>query len=407
MALPFDGSPWRRIAGSMENMPNSLLTSCTARMPQMLSDVERIIRFESPSDDHQAVARSAELVADVLGAPLAAAGITTVVDTIVVDGVNHLRWRIGSGPRRVLLLGHHDTVWPHGTLDTIPFSAHDGILRGPGCFDMAIGLVQAVHATAVLAGLHGADAVNGITILVTGDEEVGSLTSRTLLEDEARDCDAVFVLEASGPGGSLKTERKGTSMYTVHANGRASHAGLDPESGINAGVELAHQIPAITALAAPDLGTTVTPTSGRIGTTTNTVPAQASVDVDVRGRTAAELERVDAQIRELKPALDDATITVTGGINRPPLELASAEGLFARAARLAPDAGIADLRGVAVGGASDGNFTAGIGVPTLDGLGGVGGGAHAQSEHVELTHVPHRTALLALLIEDVMRGGRQ
>lgn len=388
----------------MEGMPTALLTSCEARNPKMLEDVERIIRFESPSDDHDAIARSAQLVADVLGAPLVAAGIDTTVDTIVVDGVTHLRWRIGSGPRRVLLLGHHDTVWPHGTLDSIPFSVKDGVLRGPGCFDMAIGLVQAVHATAALAQLHGAGAADGVTILVTGDEEVGSQTSRALLEDEARDCDAVFVLEASGPGGSLKTERKGVAMYTVHAHGRASHAGLDPESGINAGVELAHQIPAITALADPGQGTTVTPTSGRIGSTTNTVPAQASVDVDVRARTAAELERIDTQIRELKPVLDGATITVTGAVNRPPLELASAEGLFARAARLAADAGITDLRDVAVGGASDGNFTAGLGVPTLDGLGGVGGGAHAESEHVVLAHVPQRTALLALLIEDVLRG---
>ncbi|WP_236685715.1 M20 family metallopeptidase [Demequina oxidasica] len=388
-------------------MPIDVLTSCTARMPQMLSDVERIIKFESPSNDHEAIRCSAALVAETLGAPLAQAGIDTAVDSIVIDGVTHLRWRIGSGPRRVLLLGHHDTVWPHGTLESMPFSVQDDVLRGPGCFDMAIGLVQAAHATALLAELNGADAVDGVTILVTGDEEVGSQTSRALLEDEARGCNAVFVLEASGPGGTLKTERKGTSMYTVHANGRASHAGLDPESGINAGVELSHQIPAIAALANAEQGTTVTPTSGRIGTTTNTVPAQASVDVDVRARTAAELERVDAQICELAPALAGATITVTGGINRPPLELASAKGLFARAARLAPDAGITDLRDVAVGGASDGNFTAGIGVPTLDGLGGVGGGAHADSEHVELSHVPHRTALLALLIEDVLGQARK
>ncbi len=394
-------------AGSMYGMPIDVLTSCTARMPQMLSDVERIIKFESPSNDHEAIRCSAALVAETLGAPLAQAGIDTAVDSIVIDGVTHLRWRIGSGPRRVLLLGHHDTVWPHGTLESMPFSVQDDVLRGPGCFDMAIGLVQAAHATALLAELNGADAVDGVTILVTGDEEVGSQTSRALLEDEARGCNAVFVLEASGPGGTLKTERKGTSMYTVHANGRASHAGLDPESGINAGVELSHQIPAIAALANAEQGTTVTPTSGRIGTTTNTVPAQASVDVDVRARTAAELERVDAQICELAPALAGATITVTGGINRPPLELASAKGLFARAARLAPDAGITDLRDVAVGGASDGNFTAGIGVPTLDGLGGVGGGAHADSEHVELSHVPHRTALLALLIEDVLGQARK
>jgi glutamate carboxypeptidase len=380
-----------------------ILDACQSRMPAMLADVERIIRFESPSDDHAAVAQSADLVADVLGARLAQSGIDAPAERIVVDGVVHLRWRLGSGARRVLLLGHHDTVWPHGTLEAIPFSVTNGVLRGPGCFDMAIGLVQAVHATAALAERDGADAVDGVTILVTGDEEVGSQTSRDLLEDEARGLDAVFVLESAGPGGSLKTERKGTSMYTVQANGKASHAGLDPESGINAGVELAHQLLAIDALGDPLQGTTVTPTSGRIGTTTNTVPATASVDVDVRASSASQLQLVDQQIHALVPVLEGASLAIAGGINRPPLELSSSEALFARASKFADEAGIVDLQDVAVGGASDGNFTAGIGVPTLDGLGGVGGGAHAESEHVVLAHVPHRTALLALLIQDVLK----
>jgi len=387
-------------------MPTPLLTVCHDRLDAMLADVERIIQFESPSDDHEAIDRSASLVAEVLGERLAQDGIPTHAERIVIDGVTHLRWRIGNGPRRILLLGHHDTVWPHGSVDDHPFSIHDGVLRGPGCFDMAIGLVQAAHATAAIAHLNGHDAVDGVTILVTGDEEVGSQTSRALLEEEARGCAAVFVLEAAGPGGALKTERKGTATYTLHVTGRASHAGLDPESGINAGVELAHQIPALLALAAPELGTTVTPTSGRIGTTTNTVPANATIDVDVRARSSAELDRVDSQIRALAALLEGAMVTVAGGVNRPPLERASAQPLFDRATRLAAEAGIFDLHDVSVGGASDGNFTAGIGVPTLDGLGGVGGGAHADSEHVEVAHVPHRTALLALLMADVLHGDR-
>lgn len=373
----------------------------------MLADVERIVRFESPSDDLDAVAQSAVLVASVLGDRLAQAGLVAAPDVIVNDGVTHVRWRIGDGPRRVLLLGHHDTVWPHGSLNTHPFAITDGILRGPGSFDMAIGLVQAVHAIAAIAEQHGAAAVDGVTILVTGDEEVGSQTSRALLEEEAAPCAAVFVLEAAGPAGAVKTARKGTSMYTVGAVGRASHAGLDPQSGINAGLEIAHQIRIIAELGNAALGTTVTPTSGRIGTTTNTVPAAASVDVDVRGASLAELERVDAQIRALAPFLPGAALSVAGGINRPPLERASAAGLYDRASRLASQAGIAGLTEIAVGGASDGNFTAGIGVPTLDGLGGVGGGAHADSEHVELAHVPHRTALLALLVVDVLTDGDQ
>ncbi len=366
----------------------------------MLEDVRRLIECESPSEDAEANARSADVTAEVLGARLAEAGLPADPQRITVDGATTLRW--GGGPTRVLLLGHHDTVWPLGSLERLPFSMEDGVLRGPGCFDMAIGLVQATHALAALAHRHGADAVAGVTLLVTGDEETGSTRSRDLLEDEARHADAVLVLEASGPGGALKTERKGTSMYTVTAVGRAAHAGLEPERGINAGVEIAHQIHAIAALSKAAIGTTVTPTSGRIGTTLNTVPATASVDVDVRARTAAELERVDTAMRALDPGADGARIAVEGGINRPPLEHAMAAALYERAQRVAPAADIEDLAECAVGGASDGNFTAGLGVATLDGLGGVGGGAHADDEHVIIEHVAQRTALVALLVEDLL-----
>ncbi len=367
----------------------------------MLEDAQRIIECESPSDDLVANARSAEVVADVLGGILAQASLPSEPERIVIDGVTHLRWRLG-GPARIVLLGHHDTVWPHGTLATHPFEVRDGVLTGPGCFDMAIGLVQAAHAVAALAQRSGADAVAGITLLVTGDEEVGSTTSRSLLEDEARDADAVLVFEASGPGGALKTERKGTSIYTVAATGRAAHAGLEPENGINAGVELALQLQAVARLNGTGAGTSVVPTRGSIGTTTNTVPAHASFDVDVRARTSQELARVDGLMQTLTPHLEGASVSVAGGINRPPLERALAYPLFERAVRLAPAAGIQDLDECSVGGASDGNFTAGLGIPTLDGLGGVGGGAHAEDEHVDIAHVPHRTALVALLIDDIL-----
>ena len=378
----------------------SLLDDAIARLPAMLDDALRIIECESPSDDLEAITRSARVVGEVLGARLAAAGLPSEPERIVHDGVTHLRWRLG-GPTRVLLLGHHDTVWPHGSLVAHPARVSDGVLTGPGCFDMAIGLVQAAHACAALAERDGADALAGVTLLVTGDEEVGSTTSRALLEDEARDAAAVLVLEASGPGGALKSERKGVSLYTLAAHGRAAHAGLDPERGVNAGLELAAQLPRIAALGDPATGTTVTPTRGIIGTTVNTVPAHAHVDVDVRASTAAEQARVDAAIRALPPVTPGAQVTVSGGVNRPPLERASAADLFARAARLAPSLGIDGLAECSVGGASDGNFTAGLGVPTLDGLGGVGGGAHAPDEHVEVAHVPARTALLASLVADV------
>lgn len=380
----------------------SIVNACRARLEPLLADAERLIRHESPSDDPAAIAASADLVTDVVSERFAAAGITASVERIEIEGCPHLRWRLGEGPRRVLILGHHDTVWPIRTLETHPFGIVNGVMRGPGCFDMVVGLAQAVHAIAALAETHGAQAVDGVTLLVTGDEEVGSLTSRALIESEAADCIAVLVLEAAGPGGALKTARKGVSLYSVEAMGKAAHAGLEPDKGVNAAIEIAHQIPLIAALADPSLGTTVTPTRLVADTTVNTVPARARVDVDVRASSAEEQRRVDAQIRDLQPRLPGARLHVGGGINRPVMERSDAADLYARAAELAPTAGIDDLAEVAVGGASDGNFTAGIGVPTLDGLGAVGGGAHAADEHVLVEHIAPRTALVALLVHELL-----
>ncbi len=382
----------------------SIVDACQAQLSPLLADAERLIRHESPSDDRAAIVASAELVAAVVGARFEAAGIAVDVERIVIDGCPHLRWRLGAGPRRVLILAHHDTVWPIGTLEECPFSIEGGVMRGPGCFDMVVGLTQAVHALVALAQTHGADAVDGVTLLVTGDEEIGSLTSRELIETEATGCDAVLVLEASGPGGAVKTARKGVSLYSVEAIGKAAHAGLEPEKGVNASIEIAHQIPRIAALANPAHGTTVTPTRLAAPTTVNTVPARARIDVDVRASTVTEQHRVDDAIRALPPELAGARLEVGGGINRPVMERASAADLFARALALAPAAGIDGLAEIAVGGASDGNFTAGIGVPTLDGLGAVGGGAHAVDEHVLVEHIVPRTALVALLIRDVLKG---
>lgn len=382
----------------------SIVDACRAHLDPLLGDAQRLILHESPSEDRTAIEASADLLTVVVGERFAAAGIAADAERIVIDGCPHVRWRLGAGPRRVLILGHHDTVWPIGTLETHPFSITDGVMRGPGCFDMIVGLAQAVHAITALAEAHGADALNGVTLLVTGDEEIGSLTSRGLLEDEAMGCDAVLVLEAAGPGGALKTARKGVSLYSVEAIGRAVHAGLEPEKGVNASIEIAHQIPRIAALADPTHGTTVTPTRLAADTTVNTVPAHARVDVDVRATTTAEQQRVDDAIRALAPHLPGARLEIGGGINRPVMERASAADLYARAAALAPAAGITDLAEIAVGGASDGNFTAGMGIPTLDGLGAVGGGAHAVDEHVLVAHIAERTALVALLIRDLIEG---
>jgi glutamate carboxypeptidase len=365
-----------------------------ARLPDMLADIEELVRCESPSSVLPAVTASAEVVARVGERRLGVAP-----EFIVIEGRTHLRWRLGGGPSRVLLLAHHDTVWPLGSLLTHPFTVNDGVLRGPGCFDMKTGLALALHAAALLRD------PSGVTLLVTGDEEVGSPTSRSLIEQEAAGCAAALVLEASADGGALKTERKGTSMYRVRARGRAAHAGLEPERGVNATIELAHQLLAAAALADAGRGTTVTPTVISAGRTVNTVPDEGTFDTDVRMWDGAEQDRIDAAMRALHPVLAGARLEVTGGPNRPPLAAEASMALFARACSLAVDLGLPPLASAAVGGASDGNFTAGVGTPTLDGLGAVGGGAHADDEHVLVGELPGRAALLLALLED-LTGGR-
>jgi glutamate carboxypeptidase len=238
---------------------------------------------------------------------------------------------------------------------------------------------------------------------VTGDEELGSPSSRSLIEDEARGCAAALVLEASADGGALKTERKGVSLYEVTVEGRAAHAGLEPERGVNATIEAAYQVLAVAELGDAAAGTTVTPTRIEAGTTTNTVAAHGRFAVDVRVRSAAEQDRVDKAMQALTPRLAGARIVVTGGPNRPPLAADASAELYARATALADRIGVGPLSCAAVGGASDGNFTAGVGTPTLDGLGAVGGGAHADHEHVRVDELPRRTALVRELVADLLR----
>ncbi|MGO1785182.1 MAG: M20/M25/M40 family metallo-hydrolase, partial [Brevibacterium aurantiacum] len=308
-------------------------------------------------------------------------------------------------PARVVLLNHQDTVWPHGTLDRIPFSTDDGILRGPGSFDMLTGAIMSIHASAILREHLGEGGLDGLSILVSGDEEIGSISSSDLIRAEAAEAKAVYVMEASA-GGALKLERKGTSNYVLVFTGKASHAGLEPEKGINAGMALALHLPLVADLADTEAGTSVVPTVISAGTTSNTVPAEARVDIDVRARTAAELDRVDAAIRELatRPQLEGSSIEVLGGINRPPFEREQSAVLFERATALAAELGLPAPEGVSVGGASDGNFTAGDGIATLDGLGAVGDGAHAEHEHAVIDEIAPRTALLAALIADQLQG---
>jgi glutamate carboxypeptidase len=350
-----------------------------------------LVSCESPSADADATRRCGELLAGLVVTHLDGGP----PERVEVGGRTHLSWTWGDP--RVLVLGHVDTVWPMGTLARWPFLLDGDVATGPGVFDMKAGLVQALLALSLL------DRLDGVRLLVTADEELGSPTSADLVRDSARGLAATFVCEPSAAG-ALKTARKGIALYDVTVTGRAAHAGLEPEKGANAGLALAHALVAIAELGRADRGTTVTPTVLAAGTTTNTVPAAASAALDVRAAVPAELDRVERDLRALvaaEPVVPGTRLELAGGVNRPPLDAASSADLFAIARQLAPAAGVADLRGVAVGGGSDGNFTAGIGVPTLDGLGAVGDGAHAEGEHVLLSHVEPRARLLASLIEEV------
>jgi len=377
--------------------PSVILAGLQDRLPLLLADLEELVSCESPSADLAAVRRSADLIAEVvqrrLGVP---------AELVEVDGCSHLRFPFGAGPNRVIILAHHDTVWPLGTLGTHPWSVTGNVIHGPGTVDMKAGLLQAVYALQLLMA-QGVP-LDGVCLLVTGDEEIGSPTSRALIEDEARGAVASLVLEGAGPRGKLKTGRKGTSWYRIEIQGRAAHAGGEPEKGINSAVELAHLTLKIAAMGVPELGTTVTPTVAGAGTTTNTVPARAFLNVDVRARTVLEQQRVHAEMQALTATLPGARLTVLGGPNRPPMEVSSGAVLFERAVVLARELGLGELVQTTVGGGSDGNFTAGVGVPTLDGLGAVGGGAHADDEHILLDQLVPRTALLVALLQDLLAG---
>lgn len=352
----------------------------------VLADLRTLVEVESPSLDVEAVTASAAAVAAVIEARLGAR--PALVESTAGP---HVHWR-GDGKPRVLVVGHHDTVFPKGTLGQRPFAIHDGRVTGPGVFDMKGGLTLAVHAVAAL------DERSGIELLFTADEEVGSGASRALIEERAQLCGAVLVLEPAGPGGALKIGRKGTGTFEVVVRGRSAHAGLEPEKGVNALVEAAHQVLAIAALARPELGTTVAPTVATAGTADNVVPAEARVRVDLRVTDLAEGDRVEVAMAGLRPVDPAAALEVRGGMNRPPLEESTTAELFELATKVAADAGLTPPVGLAVGGGSDGNFSGALGIPTLDGLGVTGDGAHADHEYAEVATMPDRIRLLTGLL---------
>ena len=347
----------------------------------MIADVKTLIEIESPSHDLVQLQKSAEILAAMIERHLGGQ-----CDLIESSAGPHVHWK-GSDSTSVLLLGHHDTVFPMGTLDRLPFAVTNGVMTGPGCFDMLAGIVQALHG---LAGL--ADTTH-VELLFSADEEVGSHQSRALIEERARACGNVLVLEPSAADGALKTGRKGCGTFEVVITGRASHAGLEPEAGINALVEASHQVLAINEIGDADVGTTVTPTVADVGTTDNVVPAEGRIKVDARVESAEEKARVEAAMSALTAQVEGARVEVLGQINRPPMPESASATLFPVAQQVSPG-----IEGIAVGGGSDGNFTAAIGVPTLDGLGAVGGGAHADTEHVIVSTMPERARLVAGIV---------
>lgn len=365
----------------------------------------RFVRIESPTDDPEATARMGE---EALGA-LTSGGSSflreaATASTFGSDGgaargphvVVRLSGRLAE-EKPLLLLGHLDTVWPHGTLEEIPFRIEGGVARGPGVYDMKAGLVQTIWALRTL-DREGLRPRRPLTILWNTDEEAGSAASRQLIETEAAGSAACLVMEPSLPGGGAKTARRGVGILSVRVEGRAAHAGLDPERGINAILELADIVKAAGALSAPERGITTNVGLIRGGSRTNVVPAEAWADVDIRMDDPESGAEIVAALRALGARHPEARVTWSGGVNRPPL--VRDEGvlsLYGRARRLAADLDW-DLGEGSAGGGSDGNIVAGFGVPVLDGLGPLGDGAHARHEQVVTADLPRRAALLAALL---------
>lgn len=356
----------------------------------ILEGIREWVELESPTDDKVAVDR----LMDRIQAQLAATG--AAVERIPVrEYGDHLRARWGGDGAGVLLLSHVDTVWPHGSKR---YHVDGDRAYGPGIYDMKGGAYLAYHALRTLAE-SGRKPPLPLTLLYTSDEEAGSPTSRDLIEAEARRNKYVLVFEPGNlPGGAVKTWRKGWGRFTLRVHGRAAHAGADHEAGRSAVAELARQILALEAMTDYAKGTTVNVGVIRGGTRLNVVPAEAEAEIDLRVMTAAEGGRMTAAILGLRPTCEGFRVQVSGGINRGPLERHRAAGLYAVARRCAAELGF-DLPETGSGGVSDGNLTASAGVPTLDGLGVVGAGAHAMDEHLVISSLEPRAALIARMLE--------
>ncbi len=380
-------------------LPKRFLQFLKPRLPQMLAMLRRFVIAESPSLEKTAADRCCGVIAGEWNKH--GARVERIAQKHRGDLLRITHAPGDSRPSsQLLVLGHYDTVYSTGTLAKMPFRLEGGKAYGPGIFDMKSGIVQALFA---LLAIQRAEIPlrKRLVFLWTSDEEIGSESSRKFFEAEARRSDAVFVLEPSfGPRGLLKTARKGVGEAELIVHGRASHAGLAPQEGLNAIHELARQLARVEGW--NDFRRGVTINTGIIegGTRTNVIPERARAVLDLRALRGSDMRSLERRLHSLRPLQHGAKLEITGGFDRPPLERKMSASLFARAKALAKQMNLS-LGECTVGGGSDGNFTAALGIPTLDGLGAVGDGAHSSREHVFINTMPARAALLAALLATV------
>ena len=378
------------------SLPKECLRLLKPRGPQMLATLRRFVLAESPSLEKAAADRCCRLIAEEWGKH--DVHVERITQNHRGDHLRITYWSNKSRPAgQLLVLGHYDTVYSSGTLRKMPFRVSAGKVFGPGIFDMKAGIVQALFALQALRETN-APLRKRIVFLWTSDEEIGSESSRKLFETEARRSDAVFVLEPSfGPRGFLKTARKAVGQAEMIVHGRASHAGLAPQEGINAIHELAQQLARIEEWNDFHRGVTINADVVEGGTRVNVIAERARAVIDLRALTISDMRKLERRLHALRPIHRGAQLEITGGFDRPPLERKMSVALFHRAKSLAAQMNLS-LGECTAGGGSDGNFTAALGIPTLDGLGAVGDGAHSSHEHIFINSMPARAALLASLL---------
>jgi glutamate carboxypeptidase len=377
---------------------SDLMEFCAANEPLLRRDIETLVRLESPSTDKAAVDRCGS----TLTAMLREAGADVRLLRQETRG-DHVRAEFAGGPARVLVLGHFDTVWSLGQLERMPFREESGRLYGPGIYDMKASIAIAMLAVRAIA--HARALLPRVVMLWTTDEEIGSGTSRRIIEEEARRSDAVLVVEPSLPGGAMKTRRKGCGEFTLTVRGVSAHAGIDPGKGASAIHELAYQVGELEKLQNLEEGISLNVGLIGGGTRPNVIADHAFATIDVRVPTMAHAARIEAAIKALKPRHPAVTLEVTGDVERPPLERTEGVARLYEQARLVAAGLGRTLAEGGTGGGSDGNFTAALGIPTLDGLGPEGDGAHALHEHVLIPDLPWRAAFLAGLLARINLNG--